>query len=194
MLSKTKRDLWSKLINKSSTKLNQRPTLNTRTSNTSNNTDSSTPSSSKSKIGPFRQSINVNFGDLNITPSQIIVSNSNNIILNNNSVKTSLNIDNDAKALTGVSLQHLSTVSTIQPPSQIATQHHHYHHHVHHHKNQLKRKRSRANESNNIDRAMKSKLNKAFVPDDVITDRVNKVENKKSINQIKRFNNFYSSY
>ena len=174
LLSKTKRNLWSKIINTNSCKLSK---------TTSNTTDNQIPSSNL-KIGSFKQSININIdGNNTVNPSQIFVTNSNNIILNSNSINTS--DDNN-------SIRQQEQKLNNQASSQQYHHHHYHHHHVHHiRKNQIKRKKQpENNDSNNIDRISKAIVNKLFISDD---ERNSKSETQ-SNGQIKRFNAAYSSF
>jgi hypothetical protein len=172
-------------MNKSSKRLTKK-TISSTKSNLSSDFPSPT------KIGPFKQSINLNFENItatNMNSNQIILTNSNNIILNDSLFKDTIK--------SSMVLPPVSTVSTIsQQPFYLTPQsahHHHYHHHVHHHNNKRKRQRTNDNESRVVN---KSKVNRNFIGDDLSSSSSSNNKDSQQSQQSKRrqFNIFYSSY
>lgn len=117
LLSKAKRDLWSKLINNSS-KIKHKQITNSKSNtsnsngnnnnNNNNNTNNSSNSSNSNKtsnqststnLGTFKQTIKLKINDIsapNMNSNQIILNNNNNIIMSENGIKN-ISLDDEIK-------------------------------------------------------------------------------------------------
>lgn len=155
LLSKTKRELWSKFLEKKSSLSSSSSVINAVTSQRHG----------KSNKGAIKQTIELKFGNMaaytSPSANKIIVHN-NNIIIDASGAaqkKNTSSIAAERNNSTGSTNTESTTTADDNSPTILAAtfalplQHHHYHHHVHHYK-------SSSSDSSGDDMAKAKKMRK----------------------------------